>query len=194
MTSDACEFADHARPRDQPTELVRAGARQIVHPAVEAELQDVPASCSDHRLEDGRAGVVRNGCLPEREIRTGIGPVSVRMPGIRSGTGEPVAFRPGRQPPASQVPQHGGEHLVALSRGCLHRRDGRCPRSPGRAGGGDCLRHRLPSRGRVEAGIRGMAPEAPGQGSPGPCAGRRHPWRPESGTGAAVLPGGDWCQ
>ena len=99
MTSNVYEFEDSAMSRDQLTELVRAGARQIVHLAVEAELQDVLAAYSDHRLEDGRAGVVRNGYQPERQIQTGIGPVTVQIPKIRSRTGEPVAFRSALVPP-----------------------------------------------------------------------------------------------
>ncbi|MCE2524078.1 MAG: IS256 family transposase [Rhodobacteraceae bacterium] len=99
MTSNVYEFAAPAKSRDQLTELIRMGARQIVHLAVEAELQDVLASYSDHRLEDGRAGVIRNGYQPARQIQTGIGPVSVRIPKIRSRTGEPATFRSALVPP-----------------------------------------------------------------------------------------------
>ena len=74
MTTSVCEPEGRARPRDPPAELVGAGARQILHLAVEAELQDVLAGLEDRRLEDGRAGVVQGGYLPERAIRTGIGP------------------------------------------------------------------------------------------------------------------------
>ena len=45
------------------------------------------AAHSDRLLEDGRAGVVRNGHLPEREIQTGIGPVTVQIPKVRAKTG-----------------------------------------------------------------------------------------------------------
>ena len=37
--------------------------------------------------------VVRNGYLPEREVLTGVGLVSARVPKARSRTGEPVVFR-----------------------------------------------------------------------------------------------------
>ncbi len=96
MSANACELADHAKPRGPLAELIRTGARQLVHLAVEIELQERLAGLEDRRLEDGRAGVVQGGYLPEREIRTGIGPITVRMPGIRSRTGEPAAFRSGR--------------------------------------------------------------------------------------------------
>ena len=41
------------------------------------------AAFSGERLEDGRAGLVRHGHLPEREVMTGIGPVSVKVPRVR---------------------------------------------------------------------------------------------------------------
>ena len=43
--------------------------------------------------DQGRRAVVRNGYLPEREILTGVGPVSVKMPKLRSRGEEPVVFR-----------------------------------------------------------------------------------------------------
>jgi putative transposase len=61
--------------------------------AVEAELQELLIAHTDHCLEDGKVGVVRNGYLPERELQTGIGPVTVQIPKVRSRTGEPVTFR-----------------------------------------------------------------------------------------------------
>jgi hypothetical protein len=47
----------------------------------------------------GRAAVVRNGHLPEREVLIGIGPVAVRVPKARSRTDEPVVFRSRLVPP-----------------------------------------------------------------------------------------------
>lgn len=38
---------------------------------------------SEDRLEDGRARLVRQGHLPEREVMTGIGPISVKVPRVR---------------------------------------------------------------------------------------------------------------
>ncbi|MEX0827460.1 MAG: transposase, partial [Haliea sp.] len=81
------------------TELLRTGARQLLQQAIEAEVQELLAAHSARLLEDGRAGVVRNGHLPEREIQTGIGPVTVRIPKVRAKTGEPVTFRSALVPP-----------------------------------------------------------------------------------------------
>jgi transposase-like protein len=43
--------------------------------------------------------VVRNGHLPERELQTGIGPVTVKIPKVRAKSGEPVTFRSALVPP-----------------------------------------------------------------------------------------------
>ena len=43
--------------------------------------------------------MVRNGYLPKREILTGIGPVSVRIPKVRSKDGEALTFRSALVPP-----------------------------------------------------------------------------------------------
>ena len=80
---------------DPLTDLLRAGARQLLAQAVEAEVADM-LSAHDHlRTEDGRRRLVRHGHGPEREILTGIGPVPVR-PGqaSRSRRGRPERTHP----------------------------------------------------------------------------------------------------
>ena len=84
---------------DPLRELLREGARRLIGQAVEAEVAELLAAHSGRVLEDGRAGVVRNGHLPERELQTGIGPVTVRIPKVRARTGEPVTFRSALAPP-----------------------------------------------------------------------------------------------
>lgn len=84
---------------DPLTELLRAGAEQLVYQAVEAEFQALLGEHAGRRTEDGKAGVVRNGYLPEREIQTGIGPVTVKVPKVRAKTGEPVTFHSALVPP-----------------------------------------------------------------------------------------------
>ncbi|MCB1696788.1 MAG: IS256 family transposase, partial [Halioglobus sp.] len=71
--SNVIELEGRAGSTDPLTELLRTGARQLLQQAIEAEVQELLAAHSDRLLEDGRAGVVRNGHLPEREIQTGIG-------------------------------------------------------------------------------------------------------------------------
>ena len=84
---------------DPLTELLRTGAEQLIYQAVEAELLELLAEHSERRTEDGNAGVVRNGHLPERELQTGLGPVTVRIPKVRAKTGEPVTFHSALVPP-----------------------------------------------------------------------------------------------
>ena len=84
---------------DPLTELVRQGARELIHKALEAELSELLSAYADKRDEAGRPGVVRNGYQPEREILTGIGPVKVKVPKVRSRLSEPVTFRSSLVPP-----------------------------------------------------------------------------------------------
>lgn len=84
---------------DLLTELIRTGARKLIEQAVQAELTDLLEQFDDRRTEDGRAGVVRNGYQPERKILTGVGPVSVKIPKVRSRLGDPVVFQSVLVPP-----------------------------------------------------------------------------------------------
>jgi len=97
--SNIIELQGRVESTDPLTELLRSGARQLLQQAIEAEVQELLAAHSDRTLEDGRAGVVRNGHQPEREIQTGIGPVTVKIPKVRAKTGEPVTFRSALVPP-----------------------------------------------------------------------------------------------
>jgi len=49
----------------------------LIQRALEAELGELLSQYADCRDRTGKAGVVRNGYQPEREILTGIGPVKV---------------------------------------------------------------------------------------------------------------------
>jgi len=81
------------------TELLKEGARKLLAQAVESEVQDLLAKYQDCRTQSGHAGVVRNGYLPERELQTGLGPIRVKIPKVRSKTGEPVSFQSVLVPP-----------------------------------------------------------------------------------------------
>ena len=97
--SNVVEVPGREAIADPLTELLRAGAERLIHRAVEVELEDLLSAHSDRRTADGKAGVVRNGHLPERELQTGLGPVTVEIPKVRSKTGEPVTFRSALVPP-----------------------------------------------------------------------------------------------
>lgn len=68
---------------DPLTELLRQGARKLLAQAIEAEVESFLAQHFELRDDPGRARVVRNGYLPERDVQTGIGPVRVKAPRVR---------------------------------------------------------------------------------------------------------------
>jgi putative transposase len=81
---------------DPLTNVLRAGARQLLAQAVEIEVETFLATVKDLKLGDGRARVVRHGYGPARTIATGIGPVEVARAKIRdrgvAGDGERIRF------------------------------------------------------------------------------------------------------
>ena len=74
-------------------------SKQLIQRAVETELAELLSQHEDRRTEKGNAGVVRNGYLPERELQTGLGPVTVQIPKVRAKTGDAVTFRSALVPP-----------------------------------------------------------------------------------------------
>lgn len=91
--------AEEREERDTLTEMLRAGARKLLAQALEAEVTEMLAAYTEHRDGEGRLRVVRSGYQLEREIQTGIGPVTVQVPKVRSRQGEPVTFRSALVPP-----------------------------------------------------------------------------------------------
>ena len=152
----------------------------MIQRAVEAELAELLSQHGGRRTETGNAGVVRNGYLPERELQTGLGPVTVQIPKVRAKTGEAVTFRSALVPPYirktsrwKQRPVSSGEMGEALKS---------VPRRV-------CRRHGI----AVETGLgrtvrmRG----AFGCRSLGLCLGRRHLQRTSGGTNQVVCIGRD---
>jgi transposase-like protein len=97
--NNVISLAARAGTQDALTEVLRIGAAKLVRQAVEAEFESLLAGYAGQKTADGRPAVVRNGHLPERSIQTGIGPVTVRIPKLRSRTGEAVTFRSALVPP-----------------------------------------------------------------------------------------------
>ena len=93
------ELSGRETSRDELTELIRAGARKLISEALESEVSELLSDLSGRRNASGRAAVVRNGYQPERAIQTGIGPVTVKVPKVRSRDGNPVSFRSALVPP-----------------------------------------------------------------------------------------------
>ena len=68
---------------DPLRDVLRAGARQLLAQAVEAEVESHILAHADLTDGNGRRRVVRHGYLPERDIQTGIGAVEVKAPRVR---------------------------------------------------------------------------------------------------------------
>ena len=79
---------------DQLTEILRNGAHALLAQAVEAEVAAFLGKHADLKTAEGHRRVVRHGHLPEREVMTGIGAVTVRQPRVRDR--EAAAADPGR--------------------------------------------------------------------------------------------------
>ena len=96
MTEDSVVALHHPGVTADPlTAVLRAGARELLAQAIEAEVTAVLAAHEHLKTEDGRRRLVRHGHGPERAILTGIGPVSVRRPKVRdrgSVGGERIRF------------------------------------------------------------------------------------------------------
>ena len=101
---------------DPLTDLLRSGARQLIALGVEAELDELMAKYAGQHTETGRQAVVRSGYHRQRQIQTGIGAVTVKIPKVRSTTGEPVTFRSWLIPPYVRTDAHaGGVCAMAVS-------------------------------------------------------------------------------
>jgi putative transposase len=84
---------------DELTELLRNGAVRLIEQAVAAEFDEFLVRYAERRDERGRRAVVRNGYQPERAVLTGIGPVTVKVPKVRSRGEGPAVFRSHLVPP-----------------------------------------------------------------------------------------------
>lgn len=77
---------------DPLTALLKTGAKALIQQAVEVELQAFMEDYSHVTDLRGRQTVFRNGYLPEREIVTGLGNVTVNIPKVRDRSGGGVKF------------------------------------------------------------------------------------------------------
>ena len=84
---------------DPLTALLRHGSIELIRLAVGVEFDRFLAEYEALLDDEGRRQVVRNGYLPEREVQTGIGPVSVRVPRVRDRSGSGIVFHSNLLPP-----------------------------------------------------------------------------------------------
>ena len=88
---------------DPLTEVIQAGAKELLRTAVQAEVSAFIAAHAHLLDEEGRQRLVRHGFLPEREVMTGIGPVPVLVPRVRdrgaNSDGTKIKFRSSPVPP-----------------------------------------------------------------------------------------------
>ena len=68
---------------DPLTEVIQAGAKELLSAAVQAEVAGFMAEHAHLLDEEGRQRLVRHGFLPDRGVMTGIGKVPVQMPRVR---------------------------------------------------------------------------------------------------------------
>ena len=87
---------------DPITDILRQGARKLLSQALEAEVEFFLNQYIDLKDDAGRQRMVRNGYLPEREIQSGIGAVSVQAPRVRdrqADTSQRIRFTSSILPP-----------------------------------------------------------------------------------------------
>jgi transposase-like protein len=87
--------------RDVLTEILRQGAREMLAKAIQAEVDDWIGNHAHLTDTDGRRQVVRNGSHPERDILTGLGPITVQQPRVldRRSPDQRETFTPSVLPP-----------------------------------------------------------------------------------------------
>ncbi len=111
--------------------ILRAGARDLIRQAVEAEFSALLEAHAGNRTGGGRAGLVRHGHLPEREVMTGIGAVPVKVPRVRDRGDDPEKVRVTSTilpPYFAQSQIHRGAAALAVPQGHFHRRLSRSAR------------------------------------------------------------------
>ena len=68
--------------QDVLTEILRHGAQEMLAQAIENEVAEYIEANAHTHDDQGRRLVVRNGHLPARRIRTGVGPVEIQQPRV----------------------------------------------------------------------------------------------------------------
>lgn len=72
--------------------VLRRGAQELLTRAIEEEVKIFLESYTGFVDERGLRQVVRNGHLPERNLQTGIGPISIKVPRLRDRSGSGIKY------------------------------------------------------------------------------------------------------
>ena len=194
--NNVLEFQGLEARLDPLTELLRKGAQDLIGQAVESELAELLAQYSDCRTSDGKAAVVRNGYQPQRELQTGIGPVTVRIPKVRSKSGDAVTFRSALVPPyvrktASLEAALPWLYLKGISTGEMSEA---LKVLLGPQASGFFARYGVTPETSMGARLSRLERTASGPGPLGVCVGGRCLQWPESRANQAVCVGRNWRQ
>jgi putative transposase len=102
--NNVIDFKKPERFVDDPiTDVLRTGARKLLTEALQAEIEGFLLQYRDLKDNQDHQRVVRNGYLPERQIQTAIGPVTVKVPRARDRQPDhesgPIRFKSSLLPP-----------------------------------------------------------------------------------------------
>lgn len=84
---------------DALTEVLKKGAQSLLKQAVEMEVTEFLAQYAGFKDAQGHRHVVRNGYLPERDLQTGLGDISIQVPRTRDRSGKGIKFTSALLPP-----------------------------------------------------------------------------------------------
>lgn len=102
VTTDAIRFPAEST-QDVLTEVLREGAQKLLAQVVEAEVEAYLETHQDRRDRQGHRLVVRNGHTKERQIQTGLGPITIQPPRVNDKrldeNGERMRFASSILPP-----------------------------------------------------------------------------------------------
>ena len=99
MTDNNVSQLHKPEPIDIFQQVLKQGAQELLAKAIEAEVQQLLAANQSLITQNGKAGLVRNGYLPERTIQTGLGDIDVKVPKVRDRTGGGIKFNSLLVPP-----------------------------------------------------------------------------------------------
>jgi putative transposase len=99
MTDNNISPLHKPEPIDLLQQVLKQGAQQLLAKAIETEVQLLLEANRELVTTKGKAGLVRNGYLPERTIQTGLGDIAVKVPKVRDRTGQSIKFNSSLVPP-----------------------------------------------------------------------------------------------